>query len=284
MTYKVVTFGTVDLPQIMVADDLGTGEIESTLLASVGGLWDWYGATARRPQRALLAYAGQYQGQPSLLGTETPTLLGSETGVPFLANDGHMALQIQVDSLKALIGVRDKLWRKRDADAVLHWRWARLLDVKHTETISQRTGQLANIVAIFDLYGSGWKPAAPDVDAVANPGAIWSALTVENSGAMDATDAVLTVTRTSGTITGVSVTGPGIEFTWTGTLATGSLVIDAGAQTVRLNGVDAYSGFALGAGHTARGWLDIAPGLGIFQVLATGGAADVSLSHYEVYP
>ncbi len=52
------------------------------------------------------------------------------------------------------------------------------------------------------------------------------------------------------------------------------------AQTVRVWGVDAYSGFVLNAGHTAAGWLPLATGETPLEITVIGGDATATAQHY----
>jgi len=110
-----------------------------------------------------------------------------------------------------------------------------------------------------------------------------ASLVVTNSGLLPVYDGVLSIARTSGTITSVTVSGGGVNFVWTGSIGAGqTLVIDAGAQTVTIGAADAYAGFALGA--TARDWLPLEVGINILSVTVVGGNATISMSHYNQWP
>lgn len=282
MAYSIIRFGDVDLPAVMVTDDLSTGEVASSLVASVGGVWDWYGSNRRQPRSASMEHVGQYAGETTYLVTELGDSIVDESGYRLIAGTATQMMQAQVDRLKAHTGELDRLWRRRDADGVLHWRWARLLQVRHTETVEQHAGAVADVTAVFEMNNGAWRESAPTVVQMTTADATWRPFLVEVTGDVPARDGVLAVTPTSGTVTLVELTGPGIAWSWAGSLAAGqTLSIDAGAQTVRKAGVDAYSGFALGGGHTTAGWLTLAKGLSAMQVRTTGGTATVTLTYDE---
>lgn len=277
MAYSLVLFGDVELPAVMVTDDLSTGDVDSTLLDSAGGVWDWYGSERRLPRKAQIVQKGQYAG--------TETRIGTEDGDWFMfqwdtwsAGSAVQMLQAQVDRLKAALGKREKLWRRRDADGVLTWQWARLLQVKHEQDIKERVAAVATITAAFEVAGSGWMASDPTTITTIAVDGVQKPVLAECTGDFPASDAVLTVLSSSGTITLVEVTGHGIEWSWAGSLLIWqSLVVDAGALTVRKNDADAYSGFALGVGHTVAGWLTLLPGLNPLWIRVTGGSASLSL-------
>lgn len=108
--------------------------------------------------------------------------------------------------------------------------------------------------------------------------------TVTNNGDATAKDIVITLTAGSVAITAVTIQrkiGSTVyeHLTWTGTLASGkALVIDCGARTVKNDGADAYSTFALGASHQKDAWLNILPGSNTIEVTITGGSTDSTIS------
>jgi len=112
-------------------------------------------------------------------------------------------------------------------------------------------------------------------------------LNVESLGEIQTDDAVMTITRTSGTITSVAVVciANGINWTWAGSLgASEVLTIDCGNQTMRKNGVNAYSGYAKSGSHTANGWLPLREGINSLLITILGGNATIAVSHYAQFP
>jgi hypothetical protein len=61
-------------------------------------------------------------------------------------------------------------------------------------------------------------------------------------------------------------------------------VVDCGARSIKNNGVDAYSGLTLNAGHTTAPWLRLAPGSNTVTITYSGNAdasATVTFSYYD---
>jgi hypothetical protein len=279
VTFALVRFGAVPLPDHMVMDDLSTPLVDSALLDSAGGVFDAGGTAQRRARRHLITTTGQYVGEETALVTES----GDQLRVAWdTLSAGHAAQMAaaQVTALKAKVGAVDVLWRRRDGDGVEAWKRARLLQVRHQQG-QERVAHIAPLECQFESAEPVWRGAArlATVNAIAGrPAALWG----ENGGDVEATDAILTVTASAGAVTAVSVTGPGVAWTWTGTLAAGqSLVVDAGARTVTAAGVAAYSGFARGGGHTATTWLPLPPGRRLYTVYVTGANATLSLAFDE---
>jgi hypothetical protein len=60
--------------------------------------------------------------------------------------------------------------------------------------------------------------------------------------------------------------------------------VDCGLRSVKNNGVDAYSGFALNSGHAVADWLRLEPGANSVTITYSGNAdasATVTFSFYD---
>jgi hypothetical protein len=286
--YAIVRFGTVQLPERMPTDDLSTGHVESTLRASIGATYDLYGALPTQPRRQEIVAKGIYLGETGYWvdAADQPEDAGSAGAGDYLifGNKAQM-IQAQLDAIKGKVGQRDQLWRERSNDRALHWKQARLLQVRHLQG-QERAGYISEIECTFEsAQGGAWRAetAVKHSYALAATGYEY-ALVVPVDSEYTIDDAVITITRGSGSLVSVVIRcfELGIDLTWVG-LATssGALIIDCGAQTMRhSNGSDIYQYFAFGNTHTARGWCPLPPGDHLFYMTVAGGTATVDISYY----
>lgn len=280
-SYQIYQFDGVTLPLYDQAQDLSTGAVGSSLVMSVGGAFDWAGSRRRLPRRASPTISGQYaaemDGDQLVESTGNPIIAAA--GEYIVTHGARADLRAQVDALKAKVGVRGSLYRRRfDDESISQFRTARLLEVREKGAIDER-GVRAALDCVFEITGVGWRSAAQASVSLIN-----NAL-VEVAGTLPVRNATLTITA-SATITQVSVAcaAQGVAWTWAGSLAAGtSLVIDDEARTVTAAGVDAYSGFTLASGHTAEGWIDLAPGANALSVAVVGTASAISLAWWDVW-
>lgn len=288
MPYRLIEFDGVRLPEAMPIEDLGTGQVESTLRDSVGGVFDYYGDRRRTVRRHQFRHQGKYEGQVDTRVTSNGNRRVTDSGnVRVTAPNALRDLQIKTAALKSRIGNRGKLWRRSIDQGTRTWKLCKLLEVAHEEEIDTAL-RVAPVTATFQTDQAGWRSE----DAVSTSDSFvdgtFGTLIVPNGGGLTVHDAVLTMQVTSGTVTRIAVSwlGGGINFSWFGTANNGtSLIIDAGRQTVRRgNGADAWSGFNLNAPHSARGWLPLPPGDSPISVIVDGGNADVTIEHFDQDP
>lgn len=280
-SYQIYQFDGVTLPLYDQTQDLSTGAVETSLIQTVGGAFDWAGSRRRLPLRAAPTISGQYaaevDGDRLVESAGNPII--ESAGVYVVAHSAHADLRAQVDALKSKVGVRGLLVRRRfDNESVTQVRTARLLEVREKGETEER-GVRAALDCIFEMAGAGWRSTAQSSVSLIN-----NAL-VESAGTLPVRNATLTVTAST-TITRIDVAcdAQGVAWSWTGSLAAGTtLVVDAEALTVRAAGADAYSGFALGSGHTADGWLYLAPGPNVVMVSVTGAASAITLAWWDMW-
>jgi hypothetical protein len=284
MAYHYTEFDGVPLPIYNPSQDHSSTEVQSSLVRSAGGLFDHYGSRRRRGQGLRVQMTGLYIGMPT--GTFLVDHLGSfivDHGGNFLTTGNEGAdLRAQINALRSKVGMQGTLWRSLLGTTSRHWITARLLRVGWPQEVSDRLWK-AQLTCEFESIMEGWR-AATQTATIATLTTFEGprALTVMVQSLATIEDAILTIVADA-TITSVRVrsTPLGVDWTWTGTLAAGStLTIDAGAQTVRRDGVDAYSGFALAAAHTAQAWLPLAPGVNLYTVTANG-LGTATLRHYD---
>jgi hypothetical protein len=285
MPYILTEFDNVPLPVAMPEDDLSTGMVESSLLDSIGGVYNYFGPAQRLPRRHQFAHRGKYEGDVTYRIIDTNFFRVTSDGLVRVTASMALAdLHGKTNDLKAKIGVWGQLWRKRLADDEMTWKWCRLLKVNHVEVI-ENANMVSEVESIYETADVGWRSEDPVVTSESASDGVGASLNVSNSGTIQVRDAILRVERTSGTITQVTITGIGIDITWTGSIGSGeTLVIDDGAQTVQIGSNDEYDGFVLGAGHTVDGWLPLDIGVNTLTVTVTGGNADVSVEHYNQWP
>lgn len=285
MPYTLTHFGATLLPDAMPEDDLSTGMVDSSLVDSIGAAFNYFGSAQRLPRKQQILHKGKFAGEVLYRVTDNGDYRVTSSGDYRVTAASRAAdLAGKVSDLKAKIGQWDQLWRRRTADDELTWKQCRLLQVKHTETVDN-ADVVSEVESIFETLQVGWRSAAATTTSGSVTADITRPLIVPNAGSMLVRDAILRVARTSGTITQVHVTGPGIDITWTGSIgASQTLVIDAGAQTVLIGTTEQYSGLVLNAGHTSDEWLPLNVGNVTLLVSLTGGNGTVSVEHYNRWP
>lgn len=259
MSYRIATFGAVALPDSMTSDELATARTPESIIPVLGGAYEGWGTSQRLPRRQELTVNGVYHGTAATLRT-------------------------QVDALRAKLGVRDQLWRSRDDDAVLQWRYARLLKATMRGSVERWAASVAEVEAMFETAQGAWRSAAAATDNRTLAAGVAISQNVATGGNVPVSDAIITLTAGAGaavTSFAVTCTTIGVSWTWTGTLAANkALVIDCGAMTVLNDGANGCAGFALNAGHSARGWLPLAVGDN-YLTLTASAVAVFEISHYD---
>ena len=285
-SYQIYQFDGVALPLYNPEADHSTGAAGSTLRQSIGGVFDTYGTRQRLPSSVQFGVRGIYAAGDgnTLLIDHAGNHIVDHSGNRILVATAEQWLRLQVDALRAKIGVRGTIWRRRWQDlTVTQWKTARLLSIQEKGNTELRTS-MAEFDLAFETAHAAWRSAAASTVSGNLVSGGYLGLNVTSDGNAPVTDPVITITA-SGTITSIAIVGValGVDLRWTGALYAGqSLVIDCGAMSVLKAGVDAYVGLALGAGHTARGWLPVAYGINVLTVYANG-AGTASISHYNQF-
>lgn len=279
-TYRLYQFEGIALPDRMTEDDLSTGQVESTLVDSVGSAFDYYGSTRRLPRRRTIAARGRYIGETLYLVDHNSNQLVDHSSNFLIAGAPGEILRARIDDLKRLVGRRGTLYRLRDSDNVLQWIQARLLVVDYVQTVAN-WDRVADVSATFETLMAAWREQTASSQVVSVVSGT-NAVLIANDSDISIEDATLTLAASS-TITSLTVTNTasGVNWTWTGTLSSGqSLTVDAGALTVRRGSTDVYSGFVLNSGHTARGWLTLAQGDNMLYA-TVDGSGTLTISYYR---
>lgn len=282
--YQIYQFDDVALPLYNPEASHDAGPSPSTLRASIGGTFDVYGTRRRLPQVLKTQVSGIY------LSADDYVLLVSHDGKYIVDHDGDFIatatalgyLRRQVDAIRAKQGVRGALYRRRwDDTSVVQWKTARLLAVRERGRPEQRT-RYAQIDLEFETAMAAWRAetASSASGTLVSGGGLGLNVTADGNAVVE--DAVITITA-SGAISSLAIKGlhAGIDLRYAGSIGAGSvLTIDCGAQTVLRNGANAYSGFSLGSGHTAQGWLPMAEGITPL-VVESNGAGSAAISWYD---
>lgn len=284
MPYRIYQFGSVALPDVLPEDDLGTGAVGSSLLLAAGGAFDWATGRRRLPLRRSIPFRGRYMAsESSLIVDHLGNQIVDHLGNRIIAGTAATMLRAQVDVLRAMLGSEASLYRRREDDSAVQWVTARLLQLQQVRTVDD-AGVVAEVAATFETLMPAWRSSTQTATSGTAAAAGTVALVIDNGGDVTVEDAVLTVTATAA-ISSVRVVSAqaGVDWTWTGSLGAGSsLVVDAGAKTVRAAGVDAYSGFVLGSGHSAESWLALVKGRTPLAVTVDAAGA-VSVGHWNQF-
>lgn len=284
MSYQYVEFDGVDLPLFNHSQNHSPMSSDATLRDSIGGSYDWRGATRKKGRKQTISLSGVYLGEVTYLTDGLGNYLVDESGNFIVAGHAKEMLRSQVADLMAKKGVRGQLWREDLSTDDRQWKTARLLQVNWQRKYDDHA-VIANMSCAFETSMEFWHAEEATETSVNAVAATPKALNITNNG-QQVDDAVITITHTSGTITAIAFLdhATGVDWTWTGSLSGGTiLTIDCGAQTIRKGSTDSYSGFALGGSHTAAGWLPLSSGENAFGVTLTGGNATVTVSHYDQY-
>lgn len=253
MTYRLSAFNGGVLPTGMPKTPVGTApSVDDVISLPGGGFFD--GGNQRAGPK--LPYDISYQAK----------LLESTPG----------SLESDFKLLRHQRGLRAPLERT-NSDATTEWCTARLLEVQAVR--EPRHQQHLDVTLTFRIeslwYGTEHDVSWMLVDAT-------QTILVTTGGSASCREIVLTITATGTPITGLTVSGPSSEFTWTGTLAVGtSLVIDCGQCTIKNAGVDAYNGFTLTANHEIDDWLLLPEAGWCFVTIARTGGDSASTARIQ---
>lgn len=268
----------------MPEDDLSTGESESTLVESIGGMYDAWGTKRRLARKQIINLRGMFElSDNGFFDNDVNAYLIDHLGNfivdhllnRFIVDSAAGSMRFNRDQLAAQEGTLQALYRRREDDGLIEWKMARLKKVGQIRTIDD-AGAVARIDMIFETRYATWRNNTQTVITQNLP----AALVATNQGDVTITDAVLVIGAT-GTITSITITGAGINLSWTGTLYPGNQLLFAMAtQTITIGGVDAYTGFVRGVGHTVPGWIPVTVGDNVLTVTANAPGW-ATLSFYE---
>ena len=248
MSYHLYRFGASQLlPTGQSVDGLG-GDVPSDVARTAGGAHFAYGSGAVPLGVHRVGHRGIYSA----------------------------SVQTNVDALMGLLGQRLQLWRMREADSALQWKYARLLECRWNRDVEQSLH--AELMSEYEAVGY-WKAQSQSTTSRASTGT----LTPTGGGKSRVFDAIITFTA-SGTGTKtirMQDSASGIDWTYSSSVTDTQVVtVDCGAFSVLNNGANAYSSFTLNGAHASDYWCVIMPGSNSFTFTLTG-AGTVQIAWYD---
>jgi len=242
--YHLVRFGTTSLPEYNQATDISAaGSRVAWYDLPGGGQFDNFGADAA-PLNGLNKLSKKCR----------------------IHTESQITIQAKLDALKGMVGQRQKLYSKM-ADGSERWIWARLVEVKGERKEGDILWQ--DVELHFSSGETYWRGQTRTITGSGT-------LTLPNGGNASISHAVITVNSPAATL-GFTVTGKS-HFTLTG--VSGQVVIDCGAMSVMVGGVEAYSKFTLQADHKIDGWLEIAAPS---TTLSVSGSGTVTVTYDDAW-
>lgn len=254
MAYTFERFGTITLPIYNREINMAPVSASLRIVGTAAGAFDSDG-TARS-------------------GQSFPHALTVEAVV---SEDTTAEQRTAIDALRAAVGTRAYLYRVADSDAAVHRALCRLTAMTQDRHYEQRRAYQPIRLQFAQL--TGWQGATHgtwyfDEGEVFDDGLDFdtndylAALTaspasqvVANGGNYPLTDVVFTVTAGAAALSNVVLYAAGMDLRWDGSIPAGqALVIDCGAASVQLAGIDAYSDFYIGPTHTIEDWFRLEPG------------------------
>lgn len=282
MPFHYVLFDDVDLPVLNPQQDLSPVGSDSALVDSIGGFFDRYGDDDARAARQPITFTGLVWGETWYLVDNNGNNIVDDLGNNIIIGNAAQILRAQLVALREKVRKRGTLWRKRLDDNVLEWKTARFVRMSQPQIVQDKVFK-ANVTCEFESPMTYWHAAAATTYSKSVAADTTDYMLVENSGET-VNDAVMTVTRTSGTVTAVQVqcTDLGINWVWSGSLGAGeSLVVDEGEQGIAEGATAAYSGFSVAGSQP--GWMPVQRGSWVFELTTVGGAAEFELRMYEQF-
>jgi len=237
MAYWITKFDTTTLPARAEDQNIGPGPIRSSLVRLPGG--------------------GVYDTR----GDDDATEAGQRISVSGIIAEADTAtLKATYDDLRALKGDYAKLYRTPDGGTE-EWMYARCMGVPTRRIVENKLW--LSVTLDFELHESYWHGTAGDTVATLT-GAVGTH-EVTNAGNARVKDIILTVEAVGTAITQIDVenleSGYESHIRYSGTIgAAGTLVLDCGAKSVKLDGTADFDNFdIITADHKRTEWLVFLP-------------------------
>lgn len=271
MSYTFERFGTITLPEYNREISAAPAAASLRIVATVAGAFDADGS----------GRSGQQFPHPLTLDA-------------IVSEDDSGDQRTALDALRAAVGTRAYLYRRADDDAAVHRALCRLASMTQDRKYDQRRAYQPIRLQFQQL--AGWQGQATswtlddgelfddglDLDSSDYYAAISSSPSsqaVTNGGNLPVSAVIITINAGSGTVTNPIITAPNMDLRWSGAIPAGqSLVIDAGALSVLLNGADAYGGLYFGGTHTIENWIELAAGASVVTLTVGGMLTGASWS------
>jgi hypothetical protein len=258
---------------------------------AIGGSVDaWGGEESDADGTQSHALTGLYWGETTYLTDEAGNRIVDEAGNRIILGNGSTMLRSQITALREVYRKQGTLWRAHIEEGTLavtkrDWKTATFDQMSQPQVVGDRVFK-ATITCGFSTQMSNWHAETQTVVSSSVTAGTQKLIIVENAGET-VEDAVVTVTRTSGTVTAFSISCAtlGIGWVWTGSLVSGDvLTIDDGADTVIKSSsagvlTDSYSTWGK-SDHTARTWFRLPRGTHLFTCTTLGGNATVQFRFY----
>lgn len=253
MAYYLDRFGSITLPVAMSNETATPVPAEERLVTTTAGVFDADGAGRSR------------QRFPNTLTYQA------------IVDEATLAAQrTAIDALRAAVGTRAYLYRVADSDGAVHRALCRLVAMPH-EREFEHQGYLPIRLEFKQLtawqgatHGTWYFDEGEEFDSgldfdtndyLAALTASPASQVVSNGGNYPVTGAIFTVTAGSAALSNVVLYAVGMDLRWDGSIPAGqALVVDCGAASVQLAGIDAYSDFYIGPTHTLEDWCRLEPG------------------------
>lgn len=274
MPYFIERFGSIELPTYNTIEDATPAAPRAAVVATAAGSFDAWGS-GRAAQKF-----------PHTLSVRC-----------LVSEDSTANLITTMDALRAAVGTRANLYRRRD-DGVVHLCTARLMDMDYQRaTRHLRHQELRLVFAQLDPWsGDRYEDWVLDDGSDLDDGLLldYGALTFSPptageltlGGNLAALDVRLTITFDGADADPcyIVIANSGVCLIVDGPWANADeLVIDSQARTITVNGSDAYSRLDVDTGygaytHTATEWISLQPGFN--SVLVIGATADEATLEY----
>lgn len=250
MSYHLYRFGDSQvLPLGDPLNDVAGADVDSDAVAVAGGVHYSYGSKIIPARLHTITHRGIYSNN----------------------------VETNVDAMMALLGQRLQLWRKRESDDALQYKWARLVSARWRRDVNQSQHAVMNLQ--FEANGN-WTSLTGSTASRTGGGS----LATSPSGDAWILNSKLTFTASSSTTHTFRIqdTTNGIDVQWSGSVTSGEdVVIDAGTWTVTNDGADAYSDFTVNSAHTAQRWIVLDPDGQTFTITLSAGAGTFEFSWSE---
>lgn len=285
MTHIYTHFDTVPLPLHRQRYQHDPAPSSPALQRVVDGYVDVFGTNETNALSQVLPITGIYIGETTYLVDEAGNRFVDEASNPYIFGTPFTMLRSQIQALREMTRLSAPLWRARlNEQTVREWKTARLVQLRLPSNYNDL--YIAEVTANFEMTMANWHAETQTTVSASVTAAVPKLFVVENAGET-VEDGIVTVTRTSGTVTAFSLacTALGISWVWTGSIGSGEVVtVNDGDDTVIKSNAagtltNAYSGFSR-PDHSAATWLRLPRGTHLFYVTVLGGNATVAFKHY----
>lgn len=248
--YILYKFGTYELPNWNPKDDLSTAEARPSFYEFPDARLDYY-KTDRVPL----------------------VPVNVTKSVDLYQEEDYLAV-------RALVGQREKLYRKLDSDDSLQWNYARCLQLKHNREYVRDKCRIS-VDLEFALLSAFWN--AENATSVADTiDASVDTFSLPNNGNYPVSSVIIEITAPSSfgpdSVQFIFSMAGKYHFSWSGTMSGDDvLTINTGSKTVLLNDTSAYSGFSLNSTlHKSSSWLILEPGSNTLTINNSKSTGDIT--------